>query len=114
MHDKLTRTLPDWRLPEAHLLALIRALDKRQDWDREVPLMVEYLRRFPQQAAAVRLRLAEILIAAWQRPTQALRVLEKIQLDKLNEAQQRRWRQLMERANVLKREGPLEVAGEDW
>ena len=50
------------------MLALIQQLQKGKLWAESVPLMAEYVSRYPQNSALVRLRLAEVLIAVERRP----------------------------------------------
>ena len=67
-HQRMSRELPDWVLPQRDTLALIQQLQKGKLWAESVPLMAEYVSRYPQNLALVRLRLAEVLIAVDRRP----------------------------------------------
>lgn len=77
--------------------------------------MVEFLRRFPDKATRVRLKLAQILIQEQKRPAQALRVLSKIDKNSLSESLEKMRRQL-ERQAIKQRDedGLVELAAEDW
>ena len=46
---------PGASLPEGTLLKLIRGLHRERAFQKSVPLMREFIRRFPERAAPVRL-----------------------------------------------------------
>ena len=66
-HQRLSRELPGWKLPRSDLWNLIQALHAQKLWAESVPLMAEYLEHYSEHAAVVRLRLAQILLAAQKR-----------------------------------------------
>jgi hypothetical protein len=110
----MSRELPDWALPERDMLALIQRLQKERLWDESVPLMAEYLSRYPQNSALVRLRLAEVLVAMQHRPAQALKVMAKIDESALDVRHREHLRQLRARATDLREQGPYELADQDY
>lgn len=111
---KAQHTVPDWRLAENDLLALIRAVDAEQAHDLAVPLLVEYLQRFPGKATKARLKLAQLLLEDGARPRQALGVLAKLPPSGLPEPLEKLRRQLTARAKSQAAEGVMELAVEDW
>ena len=78
IHRKQLAERPGWKLPERELLALINGLQNKKLWSESIPMMIDYLRDYYQQATQVRLKLAQILMVVSKRPDQALRVLEPL------------------------------------
>ena len=109
------RKLPTWQLEESILIALIRALHEKKLWSLSIPPMVDYLRQFPEQATRMRLKLAQILIAAEKRPMKAKSVLSKLDPAKLAPDLQALWQKLNHHADAILADCELEMAdGEDW
>lgn len=106
--DKSARTLPDWP-SEPDLLALIKAFHAQQAWVPSTPLMQWYVRRFPDRADRVRLKLAQILIRDRQRPAHALRILSEAPEGSLPPDLERIRRQLEQQARGMLEEGVLEL-----
>ncbi|MGD9646720.1 MAG: rhomboid family intramembrane serine protease [Pirellulales bacterium] len=113
LHEKLTRTEPDWQLEEQELLSLVDALEKQQALARALPLLVEYLRRFSAREAPVRLKLAKLLLQS-SRPTQALRVLQKLDDSPLDGPLERVRQRLLAEADRQRETGAVELEAEDW
>jgi membrane associated rhomboid family serine protease len=107
------RALVDWQLPEDDSLKLIAGLDKDRAWPEAIEAMVDFLRRFPANSARVRLKLAQILLREEKRPTQALRVLEKLPPDLPTQFEAVR-KQIADQAAKLRQQGAMELAAEDW
>ncbi len=61
-HQRMSRQLPDWILPEQDLFNLILALHKSKLWVESVPVMAEYVEKYPQNSALVRLKLRRFLL----------------------------------------------------
>lgn len=76
-----SRTL---RWPRDLLLAAIRGLIRTEHWELVMPLMEEYVRKETREKEAVQLQLARILLVKLERPSDALVVLDEIDLDSLN------------------------------
>jgi membrane associated rhomboid family serine protease len=113
-HQRMTREIPDWALPEPDLLGLIRAFHQKKLWVESMPAMAEYLSRYAEKSSLVRLKLAQILVVEANRPWQALKVLAKLDLSSLDSAQQELFKRLQAKARKLHEEDPYEVADEDW
>jgi membrane associated rhomboid family serine protease len=113
-HQRMARELPDWTLPEPVLLALIQALHQQNLWAESIPPMVEYLARYTEKAAAVRLKLAQILVVEQKRPVQALKVMARIGRATLDSRQQEFLGKLEARARQLHEQKPYEIADQDW
>jgi len=113
LHEKQTRAEPGWQLDEAELLALLDALGKQQQTVRGMPLLVEYLRRFTARETPVRLKLAQLLLQEG-RPTQALRVLQKLSDEPLEAKFEGLRKKLTAEADHQREVGAVELESEDW
>jgi membrane associated rhomboid family serine protease len=114
LYHKLAPLVTAEQLDEKTLIALIKGLHEDGLWTESLPVMVHYLRLFPEKDARVRLKLAQVLIREQKRPGQALRVLQKIPANSLPE-QFERSRALLEReAMKMRTEGEMELETEDW
>ena len=114
LYQELPPLVTAEQFDEKTLIALIKALHDDRLWADSVPVMVHYLRLFPQQDARVRLKLAQVLIREQKRPSQALRVLQKIPTNALPEKLERARTQLEQEAIKRRDEGELELESEDW
>ncbi|MEX0702450.1 MAG: rhomboid family intramembrane serine protease [Planctomycetales bacterium] len=104
------RTAPDWTLSELELTALIDGLYAKRLFDDALPLLEEYVARFPDDCPAMRLRLAAVLVEVERRPQAALRVLRGIPPGTLPEKAEARRRRIEETAARLVEEGVIELA----
>jgi hypothetical protein len=111
---RMKREIPDWILPEADLVALIKAFHEKKLWMESVPAMVEYISRNAEKTPLMRLNLARILVVEGKRPLQALKVLAKIDPATLDAAQQGVLEKIRAKARQLHEQDPYEVADEDW
>ncbi len=78
LHQRMSAKIKDWQLPEVELAALAQLLNERRSFPASIPLMFEYLRRFPDHSGPMRLELAAILMHEENRPGKAVGVLERI------------------------------------
>lgn len=113
-HVKMQGSLPGWGLSQRDLVRLIEILHERQAWEDSIPVMREFLQRYPEQGARVRLRAAQILIDKLHRPGQALRVLGRLPTEGLHPKLADARAQLMAKAQRLREHAPLELEAEDW
>jgi membrane associated rhomboid family serine protease len=111
LHAKMSQS-PDWTLSHAKLLDLIKALHRDKLWSLSVPPMIEYLKEEPD-AHRMRLKLAQILIVHENRPSRALRVLQKTPPGTLPPDLQKISRQLESRAIKMREAGELELEEEE-
>jgi membrane associated rhomboid family serine protease len=114
LYRKVDQDRGSWPPQEADLLGLIKLLHAEKRWAESVPIMEQYVGRFPQKAARMRLSLAQLLIREQQRPAQALRVLAEIPAGALPESLEQARRQLERKANKMREDGVLELEGESW
>lgn len=105
---------PDGRLPipRESLERLARGLMEAQDPDRAIPILGALVEEHPQIPPWYRLTLAEWLITYHERPTLAVRVLEKLP-SHLPTAQSQRRNALIARAAEQRRSGVVEVSGDE-
>lgn len=114
LHLAMAQASRGWMLPEPELLRIIGALQQQGQWSESIPPMVEYIRARGPREPQVRLKLAEVLLESQCRPAQALRVLQKLEPNALSPEERASAVRLRERAEALREEAPLELAGEDW
>lgn len=103
-----------YEMPESELLELITAMHAQNAQTDSQPLMVDYLRRFPESSVRMRLKLAEILVRQQRRPRQALKVLSKLHGKALPEKLEATRQRLEQQANALLDDAEIELQCEDW
>lgn len=113
-HERMKKEYLDWQLPAALHVQLIASMHKAELWSESMPVMVDYLKRHSERAAQVRLQLAKLLIERENRPSQAMKVIAKIDPAQLDEKLQKYAAQLKRKADALVEEGEVEMATEDW
>jgi membrane associated rhomboid family serine protease len=114
IYEQIALHAADSQWTESDLTNLIKTLLDAKLWNESVPVMVHFLRLFPQNDARVRLRLAQVLARELKRPGQALRVLAKIPAGSLpNQLDQVRVK-LTQQATTMRDEGGLELETQDW
>lgn len=113
-YQRSQRELHGWQLPAGELVKLIRGLATLHDADKAVPLMCEYLRRFPEGSARMRLMLAQVLVRDAARPAQALAVMSKLAPDTLPKDLLETRKQIELEAHLKLAGGAIEPAVEDW
>jgi len=113
-HEQMSRRLPDWVLPEELLLKIIHTLHKKDQWAESIKPMADYLQKFTSRQIPVRLKLAQVLLVKEENAAQALRVLAKLDADRLDAKQKDLYRKLQARAKELQRRNPYDVAEHDW
>lgn len=113
-YQYLSRLASGWRPLEPDLLRLIALLQKEGYTLESLPVMKDYVERFPDKSARVRLKLAQILLRDQHRPAAALRVLAEVDDTSLPEDLRAVRRRMEEVARRQRDEGELEVEGEPW
>ena len=103
-----------WQLPEKELVALVTLLHKAELWSESIPPLLQLIRLAPARSTAARLRLAQILLQAEQRPKQSLAVLAKVEVDQMNTQQRSSLEKLRQLAQQQIEEGHLELDLKDW
>ena len=93
---------------------MIDAFHRNNLWSETVQIMAEYLRIYTERATQIRFKLALTLIKYEYRPDQALKVLSKLNPQLLPPKQVAVWQQLVQRAQTVAAQYPMEVADDDW
>ncbi len=112
-HQRMSKELPDWDLPESDLFNLILGLHKNKFWAESAPVMAEYIAKCPQKSALMRLKLAQILVAVEKRPAQALKLMAKIDNSDLDASQIEFLQKLRAKAEELHQQDPYEIVDQD-
>jgi membrane associated rhomboid family serine protease len=110
-YERFVRHIPDWKLDEACLRTLANGLYKQQDWTNSVPLMREYVQRFPKKpyAIEVRLKLAAVLVQEQRRPRAALELVKTIPKSRLDERLGSLRERIVHKAQAMIADGVLEL-----
>lgn len=90
-------------------LKLIAGLDQYKQWRDAAPLMANFIEQFPENSAAVRLRLAQICLVELERPAHTLELLEPLALEELNAKQSVLCQQLAKVARHRIADGIMEL-----
>ncbi len=98
-----------WHPPEPDWRELIEALVRIQRHDDAVTVMRDYVREQPDPSPRVVLKLAQVLIQNQGRPQQAIKLLNRFPEGSLPPKLEEIRGRLMERAEYLREEGPLEL-----
>lgn len=101
-------------LGQSDLSNVIDLLFRNKSWGDAVPLLEQFVERFPAEATLRRLQLAGIYVKVQTRPRAALRVLEPIETVELSEALEKQRVGILHQAQKLVEEGVLELEGRSW
>ncbi len=108
--ERTRRDLPSFELPEEELMSLIKRLDAEKRVSESIPFMDDYIRRFPEKASRIRLRLARYLVDG-KRPARALLILDGIVEGSLPEKLMKIRDQIQLEAEETMEEGEIELDG---
>ncbi|MHC4970902.1 MAG: rhomboid family intramembrane serine protease [Planctomycetota bacterium] len=108
MAERAELTIPRFALPREDLERLIAGLMDGEHSERAVPRMEEFLRRFPDESAAMRLTLAAVLVRR-RRPSKALEQLDGLPDDALDGEQRAERARLEAQARAALGRGGLEL-----
>jgi membrane associated rhomboid family serine protease len=101
------------KLDRQELITVVQSLHTAQRWADSAPLMAEYIARFPGQADAMRIKLAQICIVELQRPAKALELLSWVDVKSLAEKQASLHR-IRAKAKQMQLQGVVELEVETW
>lgn len=113
-YDRAMRTVPGWTPDERDWTRLIKLLLDAKETRTAVTVMEDYLRRVELPSPRVRLKLAQVLLRDFERPSHALRVLADLAGEKLPPDLEAYRAQLAAEAQHQCDEGVLELDGEAW
>jgi membrane associated rhomboid family serine protease len=114
LYEKMKQVGGGWTLARGELLALIKFLHAEKRWKDSAPLMAEFIDRFPDQAEAVRVKLAQICVVELERPGKALDLLAAIDIKKLPAEQARLAQRITAKAKQMQDEGTVEFDTDAW
>jgi membrane associated rhomboid family serine protease len=103
-----------WALERDELLAVIKELHAAKRWSDSAPYMSEFIRRFPEQAGAMRIKLAQICVVELERPGKALDLLAEVDKSKLPEQHVALAKRIAAKARQMQAEGTVEFDTEAW
>lgn len=102
------------QLTDQALTRLADSFQKQKQWSDVIPLLVEIVDRFSaEKTIPTRIKLAQILVQADERPRQAIAVLKKLPRD-LPEKQRQRVSQIVNLAKKQIQDGAIEIDVMDW
>jgi hypothetical protein len=113
LHRRMSAKSPQWKLSEPMLQQLIALLLSRGDTMHVRPLLVDYIKRFPDHAAPMRVALAEIVLREESRPGQAIAILSHISPGRLSSELERQRATIHKEACQRRDEGELELLGDE-
>ena len=114
LYNKLRHHEGAFELDRNELIALIRGLHDRKEWELSAPFMHQLVTRFPEGTESVALKLAQICVTAIEKPARALEVLGTTNLAKLSPEKQQLAKKIAHKAHQLQAEGVYELDDESW
>lgn len=103
-----------WQLDQQDLQNLANGLYRAHRWSESVPLLEEYVERFPENAHQFRLKLAGVAIEVQRRPRYALRILDEIPRKGLGRNLNQHRKKMERIARRMIDEGVIELDGQAW
>jgi hypothetical protein len=114
LHEKMKESGSTFKLTRDELLKIIQALHAAKRWQDSAPYMAEFIERFPEQADAMRIKLAQICVVELQRPGKAIDLLALIDKSKLTDQHATLVKRITAKAHALEAEGVVELDVETW
>lgn len=113
-YRKRLRIVDHWKLDADDLQAIANGMFKRKNWDEAIPLLEEFVQRFPAQADAARIKLAAIFCEVQTRPRAALKLLDQVELDDLPDSLRQHIAQIRQKAEGMINDDTFELEGQSW
>jgi membrane associated rhomboid family serine protease len=114
LSEKMKESGSTFTLARDELLKIVQALHAAKRWQDSAPYMAEFIERFPEQADAMRIKLAQICVVELQRPGKALDLLAAVDKSKLPEQHSILVKRITAKAHALEAEGVVELDVETW
>ena len=114
LYEKMRESGSSISLTREELLKIIQALHAAKRWQDSAPYMAEFIERFPEQADAMRIKLAQICVVELQRPGKAFDLLSNVNKSKLPEQHVKLMERITAKAHALEAEGVVELDVETW
>jgi membrane associated rhomboid family serine protease len=112
LHLRMAARLSEWRLTEPMQQQLIALMLTRGETKVAKPLLADYIKRFPGEAAPMRVALAELVLREESRPGQAIAILSHIPPGALSGELERRRNEIHKEAYARRDAGEIEVLGD--
>lgn len=109
LFDQTKKSGTKYEWSRDQLLLIIRSLWKAQQWDRVAGFMEEYIAKYAEQAAEIKLYLAQLSLAQQGRPARALRLLGDIGPADLSPVQRQLKDRLEGTARKMQADGVIEL-----
>lgn len=113
-YRKRLRIVDHWPLDADDLQALADGLFKLKVWDEAVPLLEEFVKRFPARADAARIKLATLWCDIQTRPRAALKLLDQVEQEDLPDSIRNHVVQIRQKAEAMINDDTFELDGKSW
>lgn len=113
-YRKRLRIVDHWPLDPDDLQAIADGLFKLKQWDETIPLLEEFIERFPDRADSARIKLAAICCEIQNRPRAALKLLDQVDLEDRPASILNHIAQIRQKAERLLDEDTFEPNGRSW
>ncbi len=113
-YRKRLRIVDHWPLDADDLQALADGMFKLKVWNEAIPLLEEFVKRFPARADAARIKLATLWCDVQTRPRAALKLLDQVELDELSDSLRNHVAQIRQKAEGLIDDDTFELDGKSW
>jgi membrane associated rhomboid family serine protease len=114
LYEKMKEVGGGLTLDRDELLAIVQSLHKEKRWTESAPYMGQFIQRFPAQADAMRIKLAQICVLELERPGKALELLHDVDKSKLTEQQATLIKRIAAKAQQMQMEGTVEFDVDTW
>lgn len=112
LYEKLKRVHGGLRPQRDEWLAIIQWLHSQKRWADSAPYMAQCIAAYPNEADAVRLKLAQICVVELQRPGRAIELIATLDRGKLSEKQIELAKRVRAKAQQMQSEGVVELDAE--
>lgn len=109
LYEKMRRVGDGLVLERDELFALIKHLQATNRFRESAPLMAELIRRFPDGADAVRVKLAQLCVVQLDRPAKALELLAGVNPQRLSTPQAELAKKIAAKARAMQADGEVEL-----
>ena len=112
VYTQLHRKHPEEKWNESQLLTVIKYFMEQKNWSEVTENSIDYLDRFQSKAPTICLNLAKIQLLEYERPSKALLLIQKLDLNQLSLPQKKLAAQITAKAQKMRNEGTLELRDE--
>jgi membrane associated rhomboid family serine protease len=101
-------------LDRNELLAVTKGLQSAGRWSESAPYMAELIRRFPDGADLVRIKLAQLCVVELNRPGKALELLAEVDAARVPAPQLALAKKIAAKARQMQAAGEIEIDSDEW